>query len=203
MTRHEPFELVVLAASAGGIEALGRVLGSLPPTFPVPIAVVQHRSPHAENLLSRVLQRSTLLRVEPARTGQPLRSGTVYVAPADSHLIVSPDRSFGFTDGRKIRFVRSSANPLLESAAEVLGGRVVAVVLTGWGSDATDGVQAVKARGGIVIAQNRETSHSFGMPGAAIATGAVDHVLPLDQIGPMLSELAATDGAPHAAAPAG
>jgi two-component system chemotaxis response regulator CheB len=194
MTRREGCELVVLAASAGGIEAVGRVLGALPPTFSLPIALVQHRSPHSPNLLDRVLQRMTPLRVKAVEPGEVLRAGTVYVAPADHHLVILAGRRLGVTDGRKIRHLRSSANPLFESAAEVLGSGVVAVVLTGGGSDATDGVQAVKARGGIVIAQDQATSQAFSMPRAAIATGAVDYILPLDQIAPALCAIAG-DGA--------
>jgi two-component system chemotaxis response regulator CheB len=113
----------------------------------------------------------------------------VHLAPLDAHLVVRPDGLFGVRDGRKIRFMRSSANPLFESAAASLHGRVLAVVLTGRANDATDGVQAVRKRGGTVIAQDQATSLAFSMPGSAIGTGAVDHVLPLDRIGPALVEL--------------
>jgi len=195
MSHSDGYELVVMAASAGGIQALGRILGGLPATFPLPIAVVQHRSPHSPNLLDRVLQRGTRLRVKTAEPGESLRGGTVYLAPADQHLVIRADRTFGLSDGRRIRHVRSSANPLFESAAGVLGSRVVAVVLTGGGSDATDGVQAVKMCGGMVIAQDQATSQTYGMPRAAIATGAVDSILPLDQIAPALCAMVGDGGA--------
>jgi two-component system chemotaxis response regulator CheB len=194
MMRGGGYELVVMAASAGGIQALGRVLGGLPATFPLPIAVVQHRSPQSPSVLDRVLQRGTRLRVKTAELGDSLQGGTVYVAPADQHLVIQADRTFGLSDGRRIRHVHSSANPLFESAAGVLGSRVIAVVLTGGGSDATDGVQAIKLRGGMVIAQDQATSQTFGMPGSAIATGAVDYILPLDQIAPALRAMVG-DGA--------
>ncbi len=142
-----------MAASAGGIQTLGRVLGGLPATFPLPIAVAQHRSPHSPNLLDRVLQRGTRLRVK-TRVCRARR-------PASGH----PGRPHARAQRRaQDRHVRSSANPLFGSAAGVLGSRVVAVVLTGGGSDATDGVQAVKTRGGMVIAQDQATSQTFGMP---------------------------------------
>jgi two-component system chemotaxis response regulator CheB len=167
---------------------------------------VQHRSPVGPSLLPRILARRTPLAVKLASEGEELRPGTVYLAPADQHLVIEARRRLAFTDGRRIRFVRSSANPLLESAAEVLGGRVIAVVLTGGGADATDGVQAVKAAGGVVIAQDRATSQVFGMPRSAIETGAVDYVLPLDEIAPTLRRLVGAGqhtppdsaaGAPH------
>jgi two-component system chemotaxis response regulator CheB len=102
---------------------------------------------------------------------------------------VGVDRRFFYTDGTRIRFVRSSANPLLESAADAFDGRLIAVVLSGTGSDGTDGVQHVKARGGRVIAQNVETAEHWGMPGAAVRSGAVDYVLPVDAIAAALDAL--------------
>ena len=182
-----PYGLVAIAASAGGVTALQRLLSALPPGFPVPIAVVQHRLQRDEDLLPLVLARSSVLPVREVEPG-PMRPGTVYVAPADAHLIIAPDRRFELRDGGRIRHVFSSANPLFTTAAEVLGP-VIGVVLTGTGRDATDGVQAVKQRGGVVIAQDEASSEWFSMPRSAIATGAVDYVLPLDQIGSKLVEL--------------
>lgn len=118
-----------------------------------------------------------------------MRGGTVYLAPTDLHLIVNPDHTLDFMGGGRIRFVLSSANPLFASAARATGKRTIGVVLTGGDSDATDGVQAIKQEGGIVIAQDRATSECFEMPGSAIGTGAVDYVLPLDRIGPALVSL--------------
>ncbi|HEY4589270.1 MAG TPA: chemotaxis protein CheB, partial [Thermoanaerobaculia bacterium] len=92
-------------------------------------------------------------------------------------------------DGSRIRHLRSSANPLFDSAADVFDGRLIAVVLTGSAQDGTDGVQSVKARGGVVIAQDEASSAAFGMPGSAIATGCVDQILPLQESGPALRRL--------------
>ena len=109
--------------------------------------------------------------------------GTVYLAPPREHLVIRRDETLALVDGhRKIRHVFSSADPLFASAAQVYGDGVIAVVLTGADSDATDGVQSVRQRGGIVIAQDRATSHVFGMPHAATSTGAVNAVLPLPEI---------------------
>jgi len=185
------YDMVLLAASAGGLQALDRVLSGLPADFPVPVAVVLHRTPGRPELLPTILARRTGLRVKGAEDGETLRPGTVYVAPADRHLVVRPDLTLSLIDGHRIRFVRSSANPLFDSAAYALDGRVVAVVLTGGGTDATDGVQVVKGMGGVVIAQDPATAEHSGMPGAAVATGAVDYVLPLDEIAPALLRLVA------------
>jgi two-component system chemotaxis response regulator CheB len=184
------YDLVVMAASAGGVKAFESLLSQLPEGFPLPIAIVQHRGTRDPNLLARVLSRHTRLVVTVAAEGERLEAGTVYLAPPSAHLTVDSDLRAGLKDGVRIRHVLSSANPLFESAAQALPGRVIAVVLTGYDRDATDGVQAVKLSGGTVIAQDEATSETFGMPGSAIATGCVDRVLPLQEIGPALLALA-------------
>ena len=128
---HPPYDLVVMAASYGGIHALREVLGDLPADFPVPVAIVQHRSAAAPNRLPQVLGRYTPLAVKIAEEGETMRPGTVYLAPPDLHLYVQRGGVCHLADGRKIRHVRSSANPLFDSAADTFKGRVIAVVLTG------------------------------------------------------------------------
>lgn len=184
-------DLVAIAASAGGIPAVSQILAALPRDFPVAIALVLHRGARVPELLPRILARETSLEVKLAEEGDTLRGGTVFVAPADRHLMVDHERTLHLTDGRRIKYVASSANPLLDSAAAALGRRVIAVVLTGTGSDGTDGVQAVRATGGIVIAQDPSSAQQSGMPSAAIASGAVDYVLPLGDIAPALVRLTA------------
>jgi two-component system, chemotaxis family, protein-glutamate methylesterase/glutaminase len=196
-------QVVVVAASAGGVKALATLLAALPPDFPAPIVIVQHRTPHGRSLLSRVLGRTTKLRVVDSTPGAVLEPGVVYIAPADFHVTLTAAHTIAHTDGRRIRFLLSSANPLFESAATVFGGAAIAVVLTGSGFDATDGVQAVKAHGGIVIAQDRPTSEHFSMPASAIRTGAVDFVLPLDEIAPALVKLVRAETTPEQVASSG
>ena len=181
--------LITIAASAGGIQAVGAILRSLPKDLPAAIVVVQHRAPERDRILHRILGRASRLPVLDAAEGNEIQPGAVYVARADSHLTVAANRTFQYQDGRKIRFVHSSANPLFESAARVFDGHVIAVVLTGGGHDATDGVQGVKAHGGLVIAQNQATSEHWSMPRSAIRSGAVDYVLPLEAIGPALNDI--------------
>jgi two-component system chemotaxis response regulator CheB len=102
---------------------------------------------------------------------------------------VAASRRFAYGDGTRLWFVRSSANPLFHTAARTFDGRFIAVVLSGSGSDATDGVQTVKANGGTVIVQDPASSEYAGMPEAAIRTGAVDYALPVVSIGPALVAL--------------
>ena len=181
--------LIAIAASAGGIRAIGMILRSLPKDLSAAVVVVQHRAPGRDTLLFKILRGSSALPVVDAAEGLEIQPATVYVAHADSHLTIAPDRTFQYHDGSRICFVRSSANPLFESAARVFDGHLIAVVLTGGGHDATDGVQSVKAHDGHVIAQNLETSQHWSMPSSAIQSGAVDYVLPLDAIGPALTDI--------------
>ena len=177
-----PVEMVLIAASAGGIPALRDFLSRLPTSFPVPIAVVLHRTQTQPVRLAQVLGKKTDLPIKTAAQGERFHAGTVYLAPPRQHLVVRPDRTFHLMDGHKIKYVHSSANPLFESAAYSLDGRVVAVVLTGSGTDGTNGVQTVKGMGGTVLVQDPASTAYATMPLSAIGTGAVDRVLPLDLI---------------------
>jgi two-component system chemotaxis response regulator CheB len=185
-----PPALVVIAASAGGFDAVSRILSALPADLPAAVGIVLHRSLAQPNLLAPLLgKQSRLPVVQVGVPGIQLRAGTVYLAPPDRHLVVTAEHRFDLQDGHRIRHLRSSANPLFESAAAVYGPRVVAVVLTGGDSDGTDGVQSVHAMGGTVIAQDPATAQVSGMPSSAIATHAVAAVLPLEEIAPMLVSL--------------
>ena len=186
-----PYDLVAIVASSGGVKAMEAILEALPADFPIPIALVQHRSTDEPNLLARVLGRHSKLTVKLADDGEELQPGTVYVAVPTLHLIVSDNRTLRLVDGHKIRRVLSAGNPLFESAAARLGSRVIGVVLTGYDRDGTDGVQAIHQAGGVVLAQDNATSRAFDMPRSAIETGAVDAILPLEAIGPALVMLAA------------
>ncbi len=176
------FDIVAVAASAGGITALSTLLGAMPPDFPAAIVVVQHVDPRHRSLLAEILGRRTQLRVKQSEEGDRLQAGTVFIAAPDRHLLVNPDGTLSHSQSELVHFVRPSADLLFESVAGSYKERAIAVVLTGSGSDGDMGVRAIKSTGGAVIAQDRSTSEFFGMPGAAIATGSVDYVLQLEEI---------------------
>ena len=183
------FDVVVIASSAGGLNALSKVLSSLPPDFPAAIAVVQHLDPRHRSMMADLLDRRSALRTTEAHEGEHLEPGRVYVAPPNRHLLVNPDGSLSLSQSDLVHFVRPSADLLFESVAASYRERVVAVVLTGSGSDGAMGVEAVKKMGGTVIAQDQDTSEFFGMPHAAIDTGCVDVVLSLEEIPQALVQL--------------
>jgi two-component system chemotaxis response regulator CheB len=183
------FDVVAIAASAGGLNALTQVLSVLPGSFPAALVIVQHLDPRHRSLMADILNRRTALRVEEAGEGGYLNPGTVCIAPPDRHLLVNPDGSLSLSQAALVHFVRPSADLLFESVAASYKERAIAVVLTGTGSDGNMGVQAIKKMGGTVIAQDETSADFFGMPDAAIRTGSVDFILPLDEIGATLMAL--------------
>lgn len=183
------FEIVALAASAGGLKALTDVLGELPRNFPAALVVVQHLDPRHRSLMAELLGKRTALPVTEAREGDRLAPGHAYVAPPNRHLLVNPDRTLSLTQSELVHFVRPSADLLFESTAAAYRERAIAVVLSGSGKDGAMGVKAIKKMGGTVIVQDEKTSEFFGMPEAAQQTGAVDFVLPLHEIAPALQTL--------------
>jgi two-component system chemotaxis response regulator CheB len=179
-----------MGASWGGLHALEAVLSSLPPDFRTPIAIAQHRSVDSgSGALSRILSVRSGRDVCEAGDKDGIEWGRVYVAPADYHLLVEPE-SFALSTEDTVQHSRPSIDVLFDSAADAFSDELVAVILTGANADGAYGVERVKRRGGVVIAQDPATAEKREMPGAAIATGAVDHVLPLDGIAPKLMELA-------------
>jgi two-component system, chemotaxis family, protein-glutamate methylesterase/glutaminase len=182
------FDVIGVAASAGGLQALSVVLGALPARLPAALVVVQHLDPHHPSLLAEILARRTRILVKPAVDGEPLQPGVIYVAPPDRHVLVNPG-SLSLTHTQLVHFVRPSADLLFESLAASYGPRALAVVLTGSGSDGAMGIQAINKMGGTVLVQDEASSEFFGLPSAAIQTGCADHVLPLAEIGPALVAL--------------
>jgi two-component system chemotaxis response regulator CheB len=183
------FDIVAMAASAGGLTALSRVLADLPSHFPAAIVVVQHLDPRHRSLMATILSRRTPLQVKQAEEGEHTVTATVYIAPPNRHLLVNPDGTLSLSQSELVHFVRPSADLLFESVAASYRERAIAVVLTGTGSDGVMGVQAIKKMGGTVIAQDERTAEFFGMPSAAIQSGSVDFVLPLDEIAAALIAL--------------
>jgi two-component system chemotaxis response regulator CheB len=180
------YDAVVIAASRGGIEAVSRVLCALPAELPAAIFIVLHRSMELPNYQAQVLGKGVALPVRIAHDGERIHPSTVYLAPPHLHLVIRSDRHLALRDGRKVRYLHSAADPLFQTAAEVFGPRVVAVVLTGGDRDGTDGALSVKRHKGTVFAQDAATSEDFSMPRSAIRAGCVDRILPIEDIGPAL-----------------
>jgi two-component system, chemotaxis family, protein-glutamate methylesterase/glutaminase len=185
------YPVIAFAASVGGLNALTRILSALPADFPAALIVVQHRTAREPNFLVKILADCTSLAVKSAGEGDCLRTGTVFVAVPDWHLLVTPEWRLSLVQTEKVKHLRPSADPLLLSMAATLKGRAVAVVLTGHDGDGSGGVGAVHAEGGYIIAQEPGTAEVPSMPEAAIATGVVDRVVPLGEIAAALMAVVA------------
>jgi len=181
-------QLIVIGCSLGVMNALTVILGALPRTFPVPIAIVQHRYRTSNESLPAYFRRNIPLNVVDADDKQWIRPGYVYLAPANYHLLVE-EGEFSLSVDEAVAYSRPSIDVLFESAADAYREKVAAVVLTGANADGARGTARIKQSGGFVIVQDPETAEAPEMPRAAIASTAVDRILPLDRIGPLLVEL--------------
>jgi two-component system chemotaxis response regulator CheB len=189
------FDVVGLAASLGGLSAVGDVLAALPPDFPAGIVVVQHLSSRYPSHLPEILQRRSLLPVRWAEPGDHVQAGTVLLARPGRHAAIGPGGALTFSSAPKVQFVRPSADVLFSTIARTYAARGIGVVLSGSLRDGADGAQAIKSCGGRVLVQDIRTAQASGMPGAAIATGCFDFMLPLAMIPHALVALVMAPGA--------
>ena len=181
--------LVVIGASLGGLSAILAVLKRLPRDLPVPVLIVQHRGPASDGGLVDLLQQHTGLTVVEAEDKAALVPATVFVAPADYHLLVEEGGSLALSTEGPVRSARPSIDVLFETAAEAYGPALIGVLLTGASADGAAGLAQVKARGGRAIVQDPATAECATMPAAGIAAAPVDYILPLERIGDHLVSL--------------
>lgn len=187
----------MIGASAGGIEAVGRVLEALPADFPAAVVIAQHIGSDRVSHLAAILERTSVLPVETLVEVQPLRAGTVFVVPANRHVAIVDHRVELRADER--RGPKPSVDLLLASAAAEFGEALIAVVLSGTGSDGAAGAHVVKQHGGTVVIENPATAKHPGMP-QSLAPSLVDVVADIDRIGEVLCDL--LSGSPVPARPA-
>ena len=185
-----PARVIALVASAGGLDAVSRVLGPLPADLPAAIVVLIHQAPDHVSAIVDILDRRCALPVAAAQHGSALRPATVIVVPPGSHLLIAPGPATGLIVSGAVPPSRPSADLLLATLATAVGPRAVAVVLSGGGHDGATGATAVHRYGGTVIASDAASSSSFSMPLATIERDhAVDHVVTLDGIAGLLQEI--------------
>ena len=179
-------DVVVVGISTGGPQALKRVIGSLPPDCPVPVAVVLHMPIGYTELYARKLGEVSAVAVSEARSGERLVPGAVVIARAGVHLKLGRDEAGELVvrlDAEPRETLhRPSVDVLFRSAAEVFDGRVLGVVMTGMGADGTEGAAWIKARGGTVITEAQETCVVYGMPRSVVEAGLSDAAIPLDRM---------------------
>jgi two-component system chemotaxis response regulator CheB len=193
-------DVIVVGGSAGSVEAMRALVAGLPADLPAAVLVAIHRSPDYPSLLAQVLDAAGPLPAVPAEEGQRLEHGRIHVAPADRHLLVERDHLHVRRGPRENRS-RPAIDPLFRSAAASCSTRTIGVLLSGTLNDGTSGLLAIKRCGGLAVVQDPKDATFPDMPRNALAYVAVDHVLPLAGIAPLLAELAATPHPPPVEAP--
>ncbi|MGH2415855.1 MAG: chemotaxis protein CheB, partial [Microcystaceae cyanobacterium] len=186
MQRHD---ILVIGASAGGIEALKQLVQALPKNLPAAVLVVVHIAAHSTSWLPRILNRSGVLKATHPKDDETIEHGHIYVAPPDRHLIVKRG-CIHLARGPKENNCRPAIDVLFRTAAEVYGPRVVGVVLSGTLDDGTAGLVAVKKRGGVAVVQDPGDALFDGMPRSAIENVDVDYILPVSKMAAVLVKLA-------------
>ncbi|MBE3074378.1 MAG: chemotaxis protein CheB [Actinobacteria bacterium] len=196
-TRHAPgdthYRAVLIGASAGGVQALDVILSALPEDFALPVLVVQHLHPSDDGSLAQHMAHATRLPVVEPCAGQRIEHGHVYTAPANYHMLMERDGTIGLSVDERVNWSRPSIDVLFESAAHAWGDSLVAVILSGANADGAKGMCAVKAAGGLTIAQDPASAESPVMPQAAIDAGGVDEVLRTDEVGRRLAALGVSE----------
>jgi two-component system, chemotaxis family, protein-glutamate methylesterase/glutaminase len=182
-------DIIVIGASAGGVEALIAVVGALPCDLPAALFVVLHVPPDGTSVLPRILTSAGRLPAAHPRDGDPIEHGRIYVAPPDHHLLVEPGCVRVVRGPRENRY-RPAADPLFRSAARAYGSRVIGVVLSGMLDDGSAGMIAIASRGGTGVVQTPGDALFPGMPRSAIKNDSPAHVLPVAEIGALLTRLA-------------
>jgi two-component system chemotaxis response regulator CheB len=178
-------DILAIGSSTGGPDALTKVLLGLPADLPVPIVITQHMPPVFTKMFAERLDRSTPLKVVEAGEGMELTAGTVYIAPGDRHLVFQRRGTATMTqlnNGPQENSCRPAVDVMFRSVAALYGGSCFATILTGMGQDGRGGAKVLRDSGAEVLAQDEATSVVWGMPGAVVAAGLADEVLPLDRI---------------------
>jgi two-component system chemotaxis response regulator CheB len=189
-------DIVVIGASAGGMEALQKLAARLPAGLPASVFVVWHLSPGVKSMLPSVLERAGALKALHPADGDRIEQGRIYVAPSDHHMLLEKGY-IRITKGPKENRFRPAVDPLFRSAAYVYGPRAIGVVLTGALDDGTAGLWTIKLRGGTAIVQEPADALFRSMPLNALEYTAADHRLPVDEIGPLIGRLVREEAGPE------
>jgi two-component system, chemotaxis family, protein-glutamate methylesterase/glutaminase len=177
-----PLKVVAIGASAGGVQALSKILPSLPAGYPLSVLVVVHVPPDRDNALVPLFRGKCRVEVKEAEDKEPTRPGVVYFAPADYHLLVERDGSLSLSSDDLVNFSRPSIDVLMETAADAFGPALAGVVLTGANEDGALGLQAVVSAGGHAVVEDPANAYASAMPEAARSACASAQVMTLDAL---------------------
>ena len=184
------FAAAVIGVSAGGLNALSRILPLLHRHLTLCVIVLQHLRPDSDSYLVHHLARLSAIRVKEAEDKETVEPGTVYIAPPDYHLLVESDRSLSLSAEERVNFSRPSIDVTFETAAEAFQDQLIGIVLTGANNDGSRGLARIKYFGGMTVVQSPESAEYDIMPRSAIDAVDVDRIIPLDGIAGLLNTLA-------------
>lgn len=176
------YEAIVIGVSSGGMSAMKILFSVLPKDFEIPIIIVQHVSSNSNNQWIELLNEKSDLTIKEADEKEKIENSTVYIAPANYHLLIEKNKTFSLTIDERVNYARPSIDVLFESAAEVYKDKLIGVILTGSNNDGTNGIKRIKENGGFVIIQDPATAESSYMPASAMAAVKPDAVLSLEEI---------------------
>lgn len=185
-------DIIVIGASAGGVDALKVLVAALPKNFKAAVFITLHLAPYSNGILPEIFDRAGVLTAANAKDWEPIQNGRIYVAPPDHHLLFEKQGYVRITRGPRENRFRPAIDPMFRAAAYCFGARVIGVVLTGWLDDGTAGLRAVRERGGTTIVQHPDDAVASQMPLNAIKNVEIDHILAVKDIGPMLVQLVGT-----------
>jgi two-component system chemotaxis response regulator CheB len=183
---HQQYDAIVIGSSAGGLKALLELLSFIPKSYPIPIIIVQHLLDGNDSMLAELLDEKSAIRVKEAEDKEPLLEGFAYLAPPGYHLLIEDDHTLSLSMDPRVNFSRPSIDVLFDSAAFVYEERCIGIVLTGASGDGSQGLCKIKENGGLTLVQDPSTAEFNTMPKTAIEAIAVDHILPLDEMGHFL-----------------
>jgi two-component system chemotaxis response regulator CheB len=183
------YNIIVIGASAGGLNALSFILPALPRNYPIPIAVVQHRVRDQGELLEEVLQEKCRVKIKQADEKETLKSGLVYVAPPDYHLMIESAGTFSLASDEPVHYSRPSVDVLFETTAAVYQDRAIGILLTGANGDGAAGLAAIHKAGGLTIVQDPREALWPQMPAAGIGAGGAALILTLTDIRELLLKI--------------
>jgi two-component system chemotaxis response regulator CheB len=186
----QQYDAIVIGSSAGGLRALLELLSLIPKSYPIPIIIVQHLQDGYDSRMAELLNEKAAIRVKEAEDKEPIMKGFAYLAPPGYHLLIEDDHSLSLSMDPHVNFSRPSIDVLFDSAAFVYEERCVGIVLSGASGDGSQGLNKIKANGGLTLVQDPTTAEFSTMPKAAIQVTAVDHILTLAEMGHFLISIA-------------
>lgn len=181
------FQLCIIGISTGGPLALQSVIPKLPQNLPVPLVIVQHMPPHFTKSLAERLDKGSAVHVKEAEDGELLQAGTVYIAQGGKHILINKSRRIVISDEQFPVLYKPCVDILALSAAEVFGGKILSVIMTGMGRDGMESYRKIAAMGGYIISQDEHTCVVYGMPKSVIEAGIADEIVPLNDIASTIS----------------